>query len=184
VFARQPLWFLVHIVQPFEQVGHSLHRVDHTKGILYIDHNEDNCKNVGLIGGGLFAKNVLMPALMRIGRVNLVGVSTTRGITCDHIASKFGFTYATSDYSELLKDASMGSVFIITRHNLHCEMVTAALKAGKDVFVEKPLCLAREELAKIMEAYKDSKATLMVGFNRRYSRHALCPFGRAERTRG
>jgi len=163
-----------------EYQENDLPTTDHLKELRVVRKQErsqdlggNNRKNVGLIGGGLFAKNIFMPALVRVGHVNLVGVSTTRGITCDHIASKFGFDYATTDYKELLKDASIGSIFITTRHNLHYEMVIEALKAGKNVFVEKPLCLNWDELVKIMAAYQISQTSLMVGFNRRYSRHAL-----------
>lgn len=135
--------------------------------------SKDGRRNVGLIGGGLFAKNTLLPAIAKLDDLNLRGVATARGIAAEHIASKFGFRYATSDYGELLEDEDIGSVLIATRHNLHSKMVVEALKARKRVFVEKPLCLNKQELKEIVEAYEDNCSSLMVGFNRRYSPHAL-----------
>ena len=95
-------------------------------------------------------------------------MATTTGVTAQHIAKKFGFAYATTDYQELLQDAAIGSVIITTRHNLHAALVLEALAAGKHVFVEKPLCLTEGELEEIEAAY-DGSRLLMVGFNRRFA---------------
>jgi predicted dehydrogenase len=60
---------------------------------------------------------------------------------------------------------------ITTRHNLHAKMVIEALKAGKSVFVEKPLCLNADELEEILQTYRSAPqgTTLTVGFNRRFA---------------
>jgi predicted dehydrogenase len=60
---------------------------------------------------------------------------------------------------------------LTTRHNLHASMVIACLKAGKHVFVEKPLALNVVELNSIVEAQKESNKSINVGFNRRFSPH-------------
>ena len=59
--------------------------------------------------------------------MHLAGVATTTGVTAQHIAKKFGFAYATTDYREILQDAAIGSVLITTRHNLHGRLVVEAL---------------------------------------------------------
>ncbi len=123
---------------------------------------------LGLIGGGMFTKNILLPALKKVQKLHLIGVATTTGVTAQHIAKKFGFTYATTDYREILGDPGIGSVLITTRHNLHGRLVVEALAAGKNVFVEKPLCLTEEELQQIISTY-DGSRLLMVGFNRRFA---------------
>jgi predicted dehydrogenase len=123
---------------------------------------------VGFIGGGMFSKNILLPALKRVKDVELVGVATTTGLSSEHLAKKFGFAYAATDQLEILNDPRINNVFIMTRHNLHAAQVVAALKAGKHVFVEKPLCITEEELEEIIQAY-DGSRLLVVGFNRRFS---------------
>lgn len=125
-------------------------------------------RGVGLIGGGKFTKNILMPALQKVKGVRLAGVATTTGVTAQHLARKFGFAYASTDYQEILNDPGIGSVIIATRHNLHAPLLLEALKAGKHVLVEKPLCLTEEELDQIIAAY-DGRRLLVVGFNRRFA---------------
>ena len=130
---------------------------------------------LGLIGGGMFTKNILLPALRGVKNVAFKGVATTTGITSAHIAKKYGFEYCTSNYQDVLKDDKINNVIVTTRHNLHSRMVIEGLKAGKNVFVEKPLCVNESELADIRDALKLPEASgrkLMVGFNRRYSRLA------------
>lgn len=122
---------------------------------------------VGLIGGGKFTKNILLPVMRDLKGLQFVGVATTTGVTAHHIAKKFGFAYAATDYRAILDDGTIGSVIITTRHQLHAPLVLEALAAGKHVFVEKPLCLTMEELEEIEAAY-DGSRHLMVGFNRRF----------------
>ncbi|MEJ2671067.1 MAG: Gfo/Idh/MocA family oxidoreductase [Deltaproteobacteria bacterium] len=134
--------------------------------------SEATAPGLGLIGGGMFTKNILLPTLNKISGVPRQGVATTTGISARHIAQKFGFAYASTDYQEILQDASIGRVMITTRHNLHGRLVAETLAANKDVFVEKPLCLTEEELGEIEEVY-DGSRLLMVGFNRRFAPLAL-----------
>ena len=129
--------------------------------------------NVGFIGGGNFTKNILLPALRKIHKVNLVGIATTKGISSRQIGKKFGFNYCSSDYKEILNDKSIGSIIISTPHNLHSKMIIDGLDAGKNVFVEKPLCINIDELKQIVKIFNRSGQRLMVGFNRRFSSLAM-----------
>ena len=68
----------------------------------------------------------------------------------------------------------INTIFIATRHNSHAHYVINALKSGKNVAVEKPLCISEEELSEIKENYYETQEIpqapiLMVGFNRRFS---------------
>ena len=123
---------------------------------------------VGLVGGGSFTRNILLPALRKVQGIKLAGVATTTGVSAGHLAQKFGFAYATADYRQILEDEAIGSVIITTPHHLHAPMVIAALGAGKHVLVEKPLCLTEGELEEIGAAF-DGSRLLMVGFNRRFA---------------
>jgi len=132
---------------------------------------------VGFIGAGNFAKAVLLPTLKRVGGVDLVGVCTATGMSATETGRKHGFAYATTDPEQLLADERINTVFIATRHDSHAPLACAALAAGKNVFVEKPLCIKPEELEQYEEALaangQGSNPCLMVGFNRRFSRHAV-----------
>ena len=127
---------------------------------------------VALVGAGTFARSVLLPALSKTDGAALVSVVSAGGLSAAHVAKKYGFRRATTDFTEVLSDESVNAVIIATRHNLHASQAAAALAAGKNVFVEKPLALDREGLEKVREAYVAAPRVLMVGFNRRWSPHA------------
>jgi predicted dehydrogenase/threonine dehydrogenase-like Zn-dependent dehydrogenase len=132
---------------------------------------------VGLLGAGNFATSTLLPAIKRVGGTTLVGVCAANGSHSHHTAKKFGFHYSATDEDSLINDAAINTVVVATRHHLHVRQVLAALKAGKHVFCEKPLCLNEDELGDIVRAYKEQqlvgKPLLMVGFNRRFAPLAL-----------
>ena len=88
------------------------------------------------------------------------------------MAKKGNIAIATSDFREILKDDDVDTVMITTRHNLHASMTIEAMQAGKNVFVEKPLCLNEKELEQISSLYssaRNSSPMVMVGFNRRFA---------------
>ncbi len=94
------------------------------------------------------------------------------------VADRFGFEYCAGDAAEIFENDAVNTVFIATRHDSHAEYVIEALKRGKNVFVEKPLCLNEDELAEIEELYNKNSALLMVGYNRRFAELAKILKGR------
>jgi predicted dehydrogenase len=70
---------------------------------------------------------------------------------------------------QVFHDRVESAVLISTRHHLHAPLVKEALKQDRHIFVEKPICLRREELAEIDAAYAASQSTVQVGFNRRFA---------------
>lgn len=132
---------------------------------------------VCFIGAGNFARGVLLPHLTKLRGVRLTGVCTSTGKSAQQTARHFKFGLATTDPAALLEMDHTDAVFIATRHDSHASLVGAALRAGKHVFVEKPLCIVEAELDEIERALKDirnagQQPCLMVGFNRRFSPHA------------
>ena len=131
---------------------------------------------LGLIGAGSHVKDMLVPALKGIADAEIVNVCTQRGINAKALAARVGAATCTTDYRDVLADDAVNAVIIGTRHNLHAEIVLAALRAGKHVFVEKPLCLTEAELDEIAALYGEktkSGLRLAVGFNRRFSPHCV-----------
>jgi hypothetical protein len=128
---------------------------------------------IGIIGAGNFTKMTLLPALKKASP-QLKYISSAGGLTAKALANKYGFANSTSDYKEILKDDAVDLVLITTRHDLHAKMVIESIKAGKHVFVEKPLAIYPEELETIIQTYQEQLLTgngksLTVGFNRRFS---------------
>lgn len=123
---------------------------------------------LSVIGAGNYAGAVLIPAFRASG-ARLGRIASAGGASSVHLGRKFGFAEATTDTSALLADPAADAVVISTRHDTHADFVLRAHAAGKHVFVEKPLCLTLEELARIADAWRDGGPLLMVGFNRRFA---------------
>jgi predicted dehydrogenase/threonine dehydrogenase-like Zn-dependent dehydrogenase len=125
---------------------------------------------LGVLGAGLFANSTLLPILKSNKNFELVGIASSGGLHAQHSGKKFGFQYATSSEDEIINDPKINSVAILTRHDTHADLIVKALKAGKHVFVEKPLAINSDQLSTIRKQLKtNSQALLTVGFNRRFS---------------
>ena len=137
---------------------------------------------LAVIGAGNFTKMTALPALAAVA-APVKAIVSSGGVTGTALARKYHIPYSSTDYTAMLADPQVRGVIITTRHNLHAEQTIAALKAGKRVLVEKPLCLNLGELreieAAVAEANGESAAAnggkpwVSVGFNRRFSPHVI-----------
>ena len=125
---------------------------------------------LGAIGCGNYATTMLLPHLKGRRDVELVEVATATALSAANAKTKFGFTRMSTDFRALLADADIDAVLIATRHDSHSYMVIEALRAGKAVFVEKPLAVTPEQLAAVQDTIQQTgNDRLMVGFNRRFA---------------
>jgi predicted dehydrogenase len=124
-----------------------------------------------VVGAGNFATATLLPAIKAAGSIELGGICAAGGATARAAAVRWGFRYCASDELELLRDSSINTIVIATRHSLHAAQTVAAINAGKHVFCEKPLAMNAEQLASIVRAYhrRHPKPLLLVGYNRRFA---------------
>ena len=125
---------------------------------------------VGFVGAGNYASRMLIPAFKAAG-AQLHSIATSGGINGVVHGEKAGFAEATTDTAAMINHPDINTIAIVTRHNSHSRFVVDALRAGKHVFVEKPLAISLEELSQVKQAYEQAevKPQLMVGFNRRFS---------------
>ena len=129
----------------------------------------ESTARIGFIGAGNFASRTLIPLFAKT-KAELIGIASNSGVNATKVVKKFSFACNTTDDKELLTNKNINTIVVATQHNTHAELTMSALKAGKHVFVEKPLALNREELNSIQETYeKHRKQVLMVGFNRRFA---------------
>jgi predicted dehydrogenase/threonine dehydrogenase-like Zn-dependent dehydrogenase len=129
--------------------------------------------SVSFVGSGNYATAVLIPAFKAAG-ARLRRVASSAGVSGLHAARKFGFAETTTETETVFTDSEVDTVVITTRHDSHARFVMTALSAGKNVFVEKPLCLTLLELAEIETLHGRLSAAgsvprVMVGFNRRFA---------------
>ncbi|WP_169764353.1 bi-domain-containing oxidoreductase [Campylobacter mucosalis] len=131
--------------------------------------------NVAFVGIGEFATSMHLPNMAKMpNKYKIYAVMNRTGYKAKAVAEQYGANYATTNYDEILTDKNVDLVIISTRHDSHVELTLKALKAGKNVFVEKPLATNHGDLNKIKEFYtSDSrdKPVLFVGFNRRFSNY-------------
>jgi predicted dehydrogenase/threonine dehydrogenase-like Zn-dependent dehydrogenase len=127
---------------------------------------------ISFIGAGSYAQGNLLPNLPKNKHVQNIGICTNSGTTSKRVAEKFGFQYALADVQSIINKET-NTVFIATKHNTHAKYVIDCLKAKKNVFVEKPLCLDEKELKQIQDLYTSGDNQLMVGFNRRFAPLAI-----------
>lgn len=74
---------------------------------------------------------------------------------------------AASSLEDVLTDAAIDAVLIATSHRSHRELVEAAARAGKHIFIEKPLALSVEDARACVQAATAAGIVLQVGFQRR-----------------
>ncbi|GHB85683.1 bi-domain-containing oxidoreductase [Persicitalea jodogahamensis] len=126
---------------------------------------------VGIIGAGNFTKMTMLPALKG---ADIKYIASANGLSGTALAQKHGIAHSTTDYHKILQDDEVDLVIITTRHDQHTRLTLEALKAGKHVFVEKPLAIFQDELVEIEDFFRRNTPalSLTVGFNRRFSPHA------------
>lgn len=129
--------------------------------------------NIGLVGLGSFAVSTILPHLKEIkdAGVRLRAICHTSGGRADNVAKKWGADYITNDYEELLKDEKINLIICATRHSSHAKIAEKCLAADKNIYIEKPLALNEEDLLRVLKVAEKSKGRLLVGFNRRFSKH-------------
>jgi predicted dehydrogenase/threonine dehydrogenase-like Zn-dependent dehydrogenase len=124
---------------------------------------------ISLVGAGNYATASLLPPLRQSEQVELRGLMTSSGRTAASVASQFGFRFCAAELGDVL-EADTDAVVIATRHDTHADYVCSALRAGKHVFVEKPLALNMQELGNVEATLAASQGRqLLVGFNRRHA---------------
>lgn len=127
---------------------------------------------VALAGASSFAQGMHLPNMVKFrDRFALQAVMSRTGANARAVATQYEAAYCTTEYDEIIKDDEVDLVMVTTRHDLHGSMVLQALRAGKHVFVEKPLALHEQEIEEIERFYSEhpNGPLLMVGFNRRFS---------------
>ena len=129
---------------------------------------------IGIIGAGNYTSSTLLPRLSKT-KAHLKYIADLDGLLAKSLAKRFKIANATSDHQMIFQDKNVDTVMVITRHDVHAKLVIESLKAGKNVFVEKPLALNLEQLNEIIQAYTTPShaltfsPSLTVGFNRRFA---------------
>jgi predicted dehydrogenase len=117
---------------------------------------------------------------------NMVAAADVYRPFAEKFASYFpaGQCRACTDYHELIADKTIDAVFIGTPDHWHVKIAIEAMKAGKHVYVEKPLSLTMDETRKIVQVAKETGKVVQVGSQQRTENDsfrkaaAICRSGR------
>ena len=126
--------------------------------------------NIAVIGAGAFAKSMHLPNLQQLNNLfHIRSIVSSTGSNAKATAQQFNADYASTNYSDVLNDPDVDAVLIATRHHLHAQQAIAAAKAGKAIFLEKPMALNQAELDELVAVLDETQVPFMMGFNRRFS---------------
>ncbi len=124
---------------------------------------------IALIGAGNLARWAHLPNIKKIPNSNLRAIHSNSGVRGKSYGARFGAAYCTTDYKQILNDPEVNLVFITSRNQYHGPQALEALRAGKHVFVEKPMAISEEECRELVQACRETGCHLTVGFNRRFA---------------
>ena len=145
------------------------------KNIFFANQNkkiDENKINVGIIGSGNFIERTLLPIFNKLN-VNFISIGSKNSISSSLLGKKYSFNQAVSNAEDVIRNEEVNTIVIGTRHDTHYKYLIQAMKANKNIFLEKPLCLNYSELHDIKELYYSSYIKtgkiMYVDFNRRFS---------------
>ena len=122
---------------------------------------------IGLIGTGMIAQVMHLPHLFEMPeRFEVAALCDLSPGTVQAVGARFGIRHTFSDYREMLARADMDAVMVLTRD--HAQPATDALRAGKHVFIEKPMCNNLDEADELLDAQAQSGCVAMLGHHKRY----------------
>jgi len=126
---------------------------------------------VGIIGTGGIAGGKHMPALSKLEGVEMTAFCDIEVAKAQAAAKRFGTPTAKvyADYRELLKDAAIDVVHVLTPNDSHAEITIAALEAGKHVMCEKPMAKKAADARRMLEAARRTGKKLSIGYQTRQS---------------
>ena len=139
-----------------------------------IVQNKNN--GIGIIGVGSFAKLKVLPNIIKYtGKDNIIALATKNGASALSTIQNFKLScYSDSNYRTICNDSNIDTIFILTRHNTHFEILKECIENGKNIFVEKPTVISPNELnqlIKVIESNDTDNYILHTGYNRRFSPH-------------
>jgi predicted dehydrogenase/threonine dehydrogenase-like Zn-dependent dehydrogenase len=127
---------------------------------------------IAFVGAGNYARGTLLPAVGRCKNVRRSLIVTATGPSSRRTAEKFEYARCATDPSTAFEAGDVDLVFVATQHDSHARLAEAALRAGKAVWLEKPVAITPLQLEALEAAARETGGFLTVGYNRRFSSHA------------
>jgi D-xylose 1-dehydrogenase (NADP+, D-xylono-1,5-lactone-forming) len=118
----------------------------------------------GVLGCARVFERRMVPGFRAAGNAELVAVASRSAEKAEATAAKHSIPRWHDSYESLLADPEIEAVFVPLPNDLHCEWTLHALKAGKHVLCDKPLCLSYADAKHMEETARTANLRLMEGF--------------------
>jgi len=123
---------------------------------------------LGIVGLGWVSQVFHIPIFSKLEDVEIVAICDRDKSRAKMIGERFGLSSVYTDFEQMLAKEDLDAIDVCTSTDAHLPVTLAALQAGKDVFVEKPIARRYAEAVQMAEASKEHKRKLMVGMNNRF----------------
>lgn len=123
---------------------------------------------IGIVGVGWVAQVVHLPTLLRMPEAEVVAICDRDKARARLVGEKFGITKQYTDVAQMLEHEQLDAVDVCTSTDAHKDVTIAALKAGKNVLVEKPIARTYAEAVAMADTARETRRKLMVGMNHRF----------------
>ncbi|MCF6175453.1 MAG: Gfo/Idh/MocA family oxidoreductase [Victivallaceae bacterium] len=125
--------------------------------------------NIGFIGCGGFAEGNHIPNVMKNPEFAIRAFCDLNENILEQLKTKVPDAYTTTDMIQLFVDPEIEAIICSTKPDVRMPIMEAAVKYGKHLFVEKPLCYDDDQIEAMNKLILNSDIKFMVGFNRPYS---------------
>ena len=120
------------------------------------------------VGCGFMAQNVHLPNFSSLSDCTLVALAEKRAELARKVAERFSVAKVYQDHRELLGDTRIDAVGLSADYAQQGEIAADLLRAGKHVFMEKPMAVSVQQAERILRAAEEGSSRLMVGYMKRY----------------
>ena len=127
---------------------------------------------IAIVGAGKAGTNLGL-AVRACPDAEVVRVMSRTSTSAKKLASAVGAKRYGIDLHQVLADGEVAAVMIATPDKFHCEQTVAAVRAGKHVLCEKPMCRSVPEAEAMIRAAEEARVTLMIGFAERFNQPCL-----------
>src|SRR5579871_3776745 len=124
--------------------------------------------HLGYVGCGFMAQHVHLPNFASLAEARLVALAETRPHLARLVAERYGIPTVYASHHDLAADSSVEAVGVSAGYAQQGEIAADLLRAGKHVFMEKPMAVSVAQAERILAAAREGRARLMVAYMKRY----------------